>query len=380
MLSDSTFRSFLAVASQLGVVNMTEVKKSAPPTVKLRTGAEVLFRSGDDPSHLYGPNLSGIWLDEASLMPREVYDVGIGRLREAGEQGFLTATFTPKGLSHWSHEVFNTGKPNTAIFFCRTSDNPFLPAEFADNVRGQYTSRLALQELEGKFIDAEGGLFNRQWFKLAEAAPDKLLCCCRAWDLASTPKDERKAATDPDWTVGALLGRADNGDSYVLDITRLRGSPDRVETVIRNTAEQDGRNVAVWLEQEPGSAGVTVVDHYARHVLNGYDFHAERSTGPKATRAMPLAAAAERGLVKLVRSHWNGALLDELSAFPYADHDDQVDAAALAFNKLGSKRRFWMWIDGSRVGHEREPAAPQDPNTRRKLVDAGCGLKHSPVN
>ena len=46
------------------------------------------------------------------------------------------------------------------------------------------------------------------------------------------------------------------------------------------------------MEQEPGSAGVTVADHYARHVLSGYTFHAERSTGDKATRAQPLAAAA----------------------------------------------------------------------------------------
>src|SRR5215472_9230535 len=38
MLSDATFRSFLAVAQELGVLAPGEVKKSAPPSARLRTG------------------------------------------------------------------------------------------------------------------------------------------------------------------------------------------------------------------------------------------------------------------------------------------------------------------------------------------------------
>ncbi len=170
MLSDSTFRSFISLATELGILNPEEVKKSAPPSLILRTGAEVLFRSADEPDRLRGPNLSGVWLDEASLMSMDVFTIAIGRLREAGEQGWLTATFTPKGRTHWTYEIFNTGRPNTALFHCRTSDNPFLPATFAATVREQYTSQLAAQELEGQFIDASGTMFNREWFKTVDRA------------------------------------------------------------------------------------------------------------------------------------------------------------------------------------------------------------------
>ena len=38
----------------------------------------------------------------------------------------------------------------------------------------------------------------------------------------------------------------------------------------------------------------------------------------------------------LVRGAWNSAFLDELCAFPGHGSDDQVDAAAGAFNKLTS--------------------------------------------
>ena len=136
MLADSTFRSFVQLAEELGIV--AEAKKGAPPSVRLKTGAEVLFRSADEPDRLRGPNLSGVWLDEASLMTQEVFNVSIGRLREAGEQGWLSATFTPKGKGHWTFETF-TGRPDTAIFYAKTSDNPFLPVNFHSTVRKQYT-------------------------------------------------------------------------------------------------------------------------------------------------------------------------------------------------------------------------------------------------
>ncbi len=340
MLSDSTFRSFLNVAEGLGVLTHADVKRSAPPAVKLRTGAEVLFRSGDDPAHLYGANLSGVWLDEASLMPAEVFHIAIGRLREAGEQGWLSATFTPKGKQHWTYETFATGRPDTELVGCRTADNPFLPAAFADTVGRQYTSALALQELEGEFTDYQGGLFRRAWFETLDALPP-LTRRVRAWDLAGTPKDPGRSH-DPDWTAGVLLGRAADDTTVVIDVQRLRGTASQVEAAVEETAEADGSGTAIWMEQEPGSAGLTVADHYARRVLRGFNFHAERASGDKATRAQPLAAAAEQGLVKLLAGPWNKAFLDELEVFPFGQHDDQLDACALAFNKLARKQQLWV--------------------------------------
>jgi predicted phage terminase large subunit-like protein len=90
----------------------------------------------------------------------------------------------------------------------------------------------------------------------------------------------------------------------------------------------------VRLEQEPGSAGKGEAERYLRDVLRGYPARALPSTGDKATRAAPLASAAEAGRVKLVRANWNDWFLDELSSFPKGSHDDAVDAAANAFNEL----------------------------------------------
>jgi predicted phage terminase large subunit-like protein len=342
MLSDATFRSFVGLAEGLGALDPSEVKRSAPPSVRLRTGAEVLFRSADEPDRLRGPNLSGVWLDEASLMHQDVFSIAIGRLREGGEQGWLTATFTPKGRSHWTFEVFGTGRPDTHLVRCRTKDNPFLPPGFHDTVARQYTSTLADQELEGIFTDTDGVLFKRQWFGIVEEVP-AMVKTVRAWDLAATPKDE-ESARDPDWTAGVLLGRDRERITYVLDVRRVRETPKVVEQLVLLTAKDDGKHTAIRMEQEPGSSGKAVTDHY-RRLLSFHRFFAERPTGRKADRAAPLAAAAEQGLVKLLLDGrwpegepWNKAFLDEACSFPFGRHDDQVDACSAAFTQLGKLR------------------------------------------
>ena len=81
MLADATFRSLQGLAQELGLVGIGDVKQSPPPSIKLRTGAEILFRSTDNPETLRGPNLSGVWMDEASLSKQEAFDILIGRLR-----------------------------------------------------------------------------------------------------------------------------------------------------------------------------------------------------------------------------------------------------------------------------------------------------------
>lgn len=154
----------------------------------------------------------------------------------------------------------------------------------------------------------------------------------RFWDLAAT--EPNQATPDPDWTVGTLM-LFDEGVAYVLDVKKKRIKADKVEQFIAQTAYEDGVTIPIRMEQEPGSSGKALVDQYARYVLPGFDFGANRSTGDKITRARPFAAALANGNVRVVRGAWLSDWLDELSSFPEsANHDDQVDSATGAFNYL----------------------------------------------
>ena len=168
-------------------------------------------------------------------------------------------------------------------------------------------------------------LFKREWFEIIIDYPRDCKKV-RYWDLASTKRDES------DYTVGLLLGEKD-GIFYVLDVKRFKGTPLEVENLIRQTAFIDG-NIPIYIEQEPGASGVTLIDHYRREVLKGFDFHSDKKSSSKELRARPVSASAQAGNIKILRAPWNKDFLDEIELFPNDIHDDQVDALSGAFNKI----------------------------------------------
>jgi len=134
------------------------------------------------------------------------------------------------------------------------------------------------------------------------------------------------------------MSRTTDGFYLIEDVVRGQWSALERERILRQTAELDGPGVAIWIEQEPGSGGKESAEASVRS-LAGFTVHAEPVTGAKDVRAMPFAAQCEAGNVRLVRGAWNGAFIDELMSFPSGTHDDQVDAAAGAFNKLAAPRK-----------------------------------------
>ena len=157
MLRDATLRSFLATAERIHYIKSFS---KGDMIITLGNGAQVMCRSLDDPERARGPNLSGALIDEASLTGPKAYEIIIACLRENNEQGWLSATFTPKGMRHWTYEVFGKGAPNTELFRATTRDNPFLPSGFADVLQAQYSGEFAKQELEGEFVAFEGLVYS----------------------------------------------------------------------------------------------------------------------------------------------------------------------------------------------------------------------------
>ncbi len=220
----------------------------------------------------------------------------------------------------------------------------FLPAKLADNTfidQASYIKSLMnldpytrAQLLDGDW-DAKppGGKFRREWFKFVDVLPAGMQKV-RFWDLAAT---EPAPGKDPDYTVGLLMG-LHNDIFYIADVVRDRLKPRGVEDLIVQTAEIDGLEVDVYMEQEPGSSGVNTIDYYTR-LLKKFSFHGVRSTGSKEIRANPLSSQAEAGNVKLLKSGPNGGrwindYLDEMELVFHGQHDDQADASSGAYSAL----------------------------------------------
>lgn len=286
-----------------------------------------------------GAELQFIAFDELTQFSESQYTYLFSRLRRLVGLPVPTrmrAASNPGGIGHeWVKARFiDPGSPGSPFIPASISDNPFIdeveyrkslshldPLDRAQIERGDWTAK------------PEGGKFRREWFPVIPAVPT-LTRQIRYWDLASTKPN--KENTDPDYTVGCRMGW--DGNAFIItNVARWRDTPAKVEAMMRNIGSQDGRQIPIRLEQEPGSSGVIVVDHYARNVFKGFNFSGVRATGNKTGRANPLSSWAEQGKVLLVEGDWNEAFLNELETFPQKGfHDDQVDAASGAMAELAN--------------------------------------------
>jgi predicted phage terminase large subunit-like protein len=179
--------------------------------------------------------------------------------------------------------------------------------------------------------DAEfaGSLYKREWLsKIVEAVPVDAERV-RFWDLASI-------SGGGDYTVGAKVSLDEDGRICIEDIVRGQWGPHAVEKILKATADMDGVETSIEIEQEPGSSGKTVIENYIR-LLGGYDVRGRPASGSKVSRWKPFVAQAEAGNVSMLSAPWNSDLIDELCGVPNTKHDDQADAVAGAYNRLASE-------------------------------------------
>jgi len=315
-------------------------------TFTFPSGARVTFgylNNTNDYLRYKGAEFQFIGMDEVTEIREADFRYLFSRLRRPASGPLSKVPLRMRCASNpapnWVRQRFIVeGKKEGRIFVpSKLTDNPGIDAE-------SYRSALqALDPIERRRLEEGdwwsttlGTIFERENFVLVDPADiPELTSSARAvrfWDMAAT--EPSYSNPDPDYTVGTLM-LFDSGVSYIVDVKRVRVKSEKVEALLAQTAAEDGPNVAIRMEQEPGSSGKALADQYARYVLPGYDFMALRATGDKVTRARPFSAAVANGNVRIVRGPWLTQWLDEFSAFPEAcDHDDQVDSAVGAFTYL----------------------------------------------
>ena len=302
------------------------------------------LESEKDKYQYQGSELQFVGFDELTQFETESsYLYLFSRLRRTQDFNVplrVRAATNPGGIGHtWVKQRFIDNP---------TSDRVFIPADLEDNPhldQDEYEESLSNLDVitreqlrHGDWeVDPRGGMFQRHWFKIIQEIPSDLGYTVRYWDLASSSEQEYN---DPDWTVGTRMSLNSRGGYTITDIVRFRGTPKENEDVIRATAEKDG-SIDIFMEQEPGASGKTVIDHYRRNVVKGWNFRADKDyrTTSKDIRAKPFSAAAEEGEVEVLLGPWLTPWLDEHIIFPDGAHDDQVDSAVGAHAMITKMER-----------------------------------------
>ena len=145
-----------------------------------------------------------------------------------------------------------------------------------------------------------------------------------------------------DFTVCVIAGMANDGTMYLVDLFRDRITPDRiVDELITLHQQYTLREILI-----DDDAGAKVFRNLAHKILLQRRIPLPLNPLPtrgqdKETRALAFRGLAKMGGVKLKRATWNNDLLQEITEFPFGNHDDIVDALSLLGRRaaaMGTKR------------------------------------------
>lgn len=178
-------------------------------------------------------------------------------------------------------------------------------------------------------LDSRGDFFDLSHLKYGKPSTDEPYLTVRAWDVASSDEvgDER------DYTVGAKMELYENDNVVITDIIRGQFG-NNLKNVLRDTAEKDGVNCHILIETGIAAAGKLLMLEYEEQ-LKGFIVERAMPIKSKEDRATPFRNAIMDGHIYLdINNEAKKTLIEEINGFPFAQHDDQIDALSYCYNYL----------------------------------------------
>lgn len=222
-------------------------------------------------------------------------------------------------------------------------DNPYIVKNLPgyvhklENLKTVERSKLLLGNW---FAKEDGdGYIDRDWFRTVQRSDIPLgLTTIRCWDLAGTKPHEGNK--NPDFTRGLKCSyNKATGLFYIHNMATMRDTSAMVETLIQQSARDDGNDCFVGIPVDPGAAGKLVAEtKRARLSQNGFKCILMNTRGSKLQRAEPFLVALQDGRVHVADGVFTKEHYMELENFDGAknngQHDDIVDALADCWNAL----------------------------------------------
>lgn len=175
-----------------------------------------------------------------------------------------------------------------------------------------------------------GGIFKTHWWKFYKELPESFDIVIQSWDATF------KETNDGSFVVGQLWGKV-GADFYLLDQTRRRMDFTSTLDAIRGmtqSAQANGHSLYSIVVEDKAN-GPAIINTLQREISGILPISVG---GSKEARASSIAPMVEAGNVFLpspdIASWVQADLLPELSFFPNAANDDQVDAMSQAINYL----------------------------------------------
>ena len=175
-----------------------------------------------------------------------------------------------------------------------------------------------------------GAIFKAEWLRFwyPKDLPDRFDQLLISWDMTFKDGD------DSDYVVGQVWGRK-GADRYLLDQIRARMGFTATLAAFRALADRwPGATRKLVEDKANGPAVIDALKHAVPGIIP------VEPDGSKTARAHAVTALFEAGNVLLPHPDhcsWASDYIAELTQFPAAAHDDQVDATTQALRDMESK-------------------------------------------
>lgn len=223
--------------------------------------------------------------------------------------------------------------PKHLVIHYRRNGGLLDPVRLSQSILDEQLLELGKYGYAGQYeqspVPAGGGSFDMDKIQFGRQPHwTEFTSVVRYWDKAGT----KDAGAN---TAGVKLGKDQWKRVWILDCDAGQWGITERNMKIAKTAEADGFEVTIGVEQEPGSGGKESAQTTVHTTLPGYRVTIDKVTGDKVTRAEPIAGQVGIGNVYVpTGAPWWPAMREEMRFFPFGKKKDRVDALSGAYNMV----------------------------------------------
>ena len=178
----------------------------------------------------------------------------------------------------------------------------------------------------------EGGLVKRAWFQhyLPTERPERFNTVLQSWDTANKPSELS------DYSVCTTWGLTRNR-SYLLHVLRKKLDYPNLKRTVREQAALHNANVVLIEDKASGTQLIQELTQEGMYSITRYTPDAGMN---KLMRLHAQTGAIENGLVLMPSAaDWLDCYLHEMTTFPAAKHDDQVNSTSQALHWIKTRNQ-----------------------------------------
>jgi len=200
------------------------------------------------------------------------------------------------------------------------------PIEVLEKIRSSIGGRAFESLYQGDPTVAEGQIIKREWWHYYREPP-QFNRVIQSWDTAFKDKSQN------DYSVCTVWGEAQNG-FYLLRVWRDKVEFPELKRVALALYERDNPGVVLVEDKASGQSLVQELQRNTR--IPVLPVKVDSNKVARVNSATPLIEAGKVYLPE--NAPWLFDYIEELSAFPNAEHDDQVDSTTQALSYMRGPR------------------------------------------